>query len=181
MRETMTLDNILLSTYKNGNDSTTASPLLQHILVSHCNTTHPHGSGSLGVQHHPRQKSREPFWQLWPFSGALKDCWTEYFYILFFLLCFSHYASPCYVYPPDVKDPCLDKQCSFGALCVPSLDGLTARCQCPERCDNYGDSVDSVPICGGDGKDYNNKCEMEKASCMDMVERSVKYSGRCGE
>ena len=52
-------------------------------------------------------------------------------------------ASACYLFPPDAKDPCLDVLCSFGAQCVPSLDGLTARCQCPERCDDYGDSVGS--------------------------------------
>jgi len=54
-----------------------------------------------------------------------------------------HGAGACYVFPPDMVDPCRDKRCSFGAQCVPSLDGLTARCQCPQRCDNYGDRVTS--------------------------------------
>ena len=56
-----------------------------------------------------------------------------------------HGAGGCYVFPPDMVDPCRDKRCSFGAQCVPSLDGLTARCQCPQRCHNYGDNYgDSV-------------------------------------
>ncbi len=87
----------------------------------------------------------------------------------------------CYVYPPDVKDPCKGKECSFGAQCVPSLDGLTARCQCPERCNRYGDSVGSTPVCGSDGQDYNNQCEMRRTACREMKDIRVKYFGKCGE
>lgn len=87
----------------------------------------------------------------------------------------------CYVYPPDVKDPCKEKECSFGAQCVPSLDGLTARCQCPQRCDSYGDSVGSTPVCGSDGRDYPTQCEMRRAACREMKDIRVKYFGKCGE
>lgn len=86
----------------------------------------------------------------------------------------------CYVFPADIRDPCRDKRCSFGAQCVPSLDGLTARCQCPERCDNYGDSVDSTPICATDGQDYANTCEMRRAACSEMRDIEKKYDGKCG-
>lgn len=86
----------------------------------------------------------------------------------------------CYVFPPDARDPCRDKLCSFGAQCVPSLDGLTARCQCPERCDNYGDSVDSTPVCASDGRDFVNMCEMRRASCNEMKDLEKKYDGKCG-
>lgn len=79
----------------------------------------------------------------------------------------------------DAKDPCLDVLCSFGAQCVPSLDGLTARCQCPERCDDYGDSVGSGPVCGSDGQDYPNACKLRKAACQQMKDIRTKYNGRC--
>ena len=87
----------------------------------------------------------------------------------------------CYVYPPDIKDPCENMKCNFGAECVPALDGLSASCQCPDRCDSYGDTVDSTPVCGNDGKDYKNKCEMRKAACNKMKEIGVKYLGNCGK
>jgi len=90
-------------------------------------------------------------------------------------------ARSCYVYPADVKNPCLGKQCSFGAQCVPSLHGLVARCQCPESCSDYGDSVGHSPICGTDGRDYANHCEMRKASCREMKEIGHKYDGKCGQ
>jgi len=87
----------------------------------------------------------------------------------------------CYVYPTDVTDPCQGKECSFGAQCVPSLDGQTARCQCPEQCSHYGDSVGSRPVCGTDGRDYRNVCELRRAACHAMKDITVKYQGKCGE
>jgi len=56
-------------------------------------------------------------------------------------------VSTCYVYPVGVRDPCRGRNCSYGALCTPSLDGLTARCLCPERCDDYGDTIDNGALC----------------------------------
>ena len=87
----------------------------------------------------------------------------------------------CYAYPPDMTDPCEGKQCSFGAQCVPSLDGQTARCQCPEQCSHYGDSVGSRPVCGSDGRDYRNVCELKRAACHAMEDVTVKYEEKCGE
>ena len=91
------------------------------------------------------------------------------------------YIDTCYVYPPDVADPCRDQECSFGAYCVPSLDGMTARCQCPTSCNRYGDSIDSIPVCGSDGINYANQCEMRRSSCNNMKDVHVKYLGKCGE
>lgn len=84
-----------------------------------------------------------------------------------------------YNQPCDMKDPCEQKQCSYGAQCVPSLDGFSHRCQCPTRCNTYGDNIGSTPVCGNDGIDYDNMCEMRKAACQQMTDIRVKYYGKC--
>ena len=115
-------------------------------------------------------------------SAIFSDSLTAPLLLLLLVLSWSaHYAHCCYVYPPDVKDPCKDKDCSFGAQCAPSLDGLTARCQCPDHCDSFGDSVGSTPVCGSDGKDYSSQCEMRRTACTEMKDLRVKYFGKCGK
>ncbi|GFS69619.1 hypothetical protein NPIL_186111 [Nephila pilipes] len=94
------------------------------------------------------------------------------------LLC-SQLTLGCYQFPSDVKDPCMDKECHFGSKCRPSLDGRTAECLCPEKCANYGDSRGSRPVCGSDGRDYPNVCELERAACKQMREITIKYQGHC--
>ncbi|KAG8193219.1 hypothetical protein JTE90_005566 [Oedothorax gibbosus] len=86
---------------------------------------------------------------------------------------FTKHQGPC-----DLKDPCEEKKCHFGAQCQPSLDGRTAECICPEKCATYGDSR-SRPVCGTDGKDYLNVCELRRTSCLEMREIEVRYKGHC--
>jgi len=90
-------------------------------------------------------------------------------------------VSACYSYPEGVRDPCAGRQCSYGARCRPSLDGLTARCQCPDRCDRYGDSVDAGERCGDDGRDYASDCDLRLAACRGLREIRTKFDGRCGQ
>ena len=87
----------------------------------------------------------------------------------------------CYVFPPGKKDPCEGIKCHLGAMCVSSSDGTSYRCQCPVECNTYGDSVGSTPVCGNDGQDYNNWCELRMASCKTMKEIKVKYYGKCSK
>ena len=35
----------------------------------------------------------------------------------------------CYAFSTDFPDPCANKECEYGAQCVASLDGSSARCQ----------------------------------------------------
>lgn len=101
--------------------------------------------------------------------------------VLFLLLSTIHVALGCYKFPKDMRDPCLDKECHFGSRCRPSTDGLAAECACVEKCATYGDSRGSRPVCGSDGRDYQNVCELERTSCRETREIIVKYQGHCGE
>lgn len=81
----------------------------------------------------------------------------------------------------DLRDPCEEKECHFGAECQPSLDGRSAECLCPAQCATYGESSRSRPVCGTDGKDYPNVCEMRRTSCLEMRPINVRYKGNCGK
>ncbi|KAJ8960090.1 hypothetical protein NQ314_006115 [Rhamnusium bicolor] len=79
------------------------------------------------------------------------------------------------------SDPCRDKQCGFGSQCVVSPDGRNASCICPDKCPSYGDHTTSRPVCGSDGVDYRNQCELQQAACTSNSNITVKFSGKCGE
>lgn len=88
----------------------------------------------------------------------------------------------CYVFPADLSDPCRSHVCQYGARCIPSSDTRNATCECPLNCPNYGDhTTRSRPVCGTDGLDYNNQCELRRNSCMTKMNISVKYDGYCGK
>lgn len=79
------------------------------------------------------------------------------------------------------NDPCKDKQCGFGAHCVASPDGHNASCRCPENCRNYGDHPGSRSVCGSDGVDYKDQCELQRAGCESKINVTIKFLGKCGK
>nr|XP_022901915.1 agrin-like isoform X3 [Onthophagus taurus] len=81
--------------------------------------------------------------------------------------------------PSEQSDPCRDKQCGFGAKCVPTPDGRNFTCQCPDKCPNYGDHSMSRPVCGTDGADYKDQCELRKNACTTNANITVKFYGKC--
>lgn len=85
----------------------------------------------------------------------------------------------CYKFPDGVKDPCVDLDCQFGSECIRSRDGKKAECVCPEKCFTYGDSVGSRPVCGSDGRDYPNDCELRRRACSFNITIEPRFSGRC--
>jgi len=85
----------------------------------------------------------------------------------------------CYKFPEGVKDPCVELDCKFGSDCIRSRDGKKAECICPEKCYTYGDNVGSRPVCGSDGRDYPNDCEMRRRSCSLNISVEAKFTGKC--
>lgn len=112
--------------------------------------------------------------QLWPILSLT-------FLELFLLANELSLVKCCYKFPADMKDPCHQKDCRFGAQCKPTIDGRNAECVCPTSCATYGDSRGSRPVCGTDGRDYPNVCEMRRYSCKEMKDITVKFTGACGE
>ena len=101
-------------------------------------------------------------------------------YGIFIFLLLADSVNGCYKYPPGKKNPCEGHPCNFGAKCVPSLDGTAHRCMCEERCDSFGDNIGSTAVCGNDGVDYPNMCELKRAACHSITSIRVKYYGKCG-
>ena len=79
----------------------------------------------------------------------------------------------------DVPDPCLNKNCTLGAICERSLDGLTSRCICPRHCPSPG-SPGAITMCGSDGLEYQSLCQLRKAACENMKDIQPKTYGKCG-
>lgn len=94
---------------------------------------------------------------------------------------FWEFTHACYEFPVGRVNPCDGAKCNFGAKCVPTKDGTMHRCECPARCDNYGDTIDSMPVCGSDHVEYANRCELRRASCKEMTEINIKFFGKCGK
>uniref|UniRef100_A0A672JG54 Agrin n=1 Tax=Salarias fasciatus TaxID=181472 RepID=A0A672JG54_SALFA len=77
--------------------------------------------------------------------------------------------------PCSLKDPCSEVTCSYGSTCVQSSDGLSAKCMCPLGCDGKPEQT----VCGSDGKDYRNECELHQHACKDQRNVRVQYQGPC--
>uniref|UniRef100_A0A7N6B1A6 Agrin n=1 Tax=Anabas testudineus TaxID=64144 RepID=A0A7N6B1A6_ANATE len=77
--------------------------------------------------------------------------------------------------PCSLKDPCTEVTCSYGSTCIQSSDGLSAKCMCPLGCE--GKPMQTV--CGSDGKDYRNECELHQYACKNQKNIRVQYQGHC--
>uniref|UniRef100_A0A1I7XAX0 Agrin-like n=1 Tax=Heterorhabditis bacteriophora TaxID=37862 RepID=A0A1I7XAX0_HETBA len=95
-----------------------------------------------------------------------------------------YFVKGCYRYPKEKHHPCEDLRCGPGEDCVvtqsfQNKDVLSAQCICPKLCPNYGDSVDSSPVCSSDGVDYHSLCHMKQHACETKTNITVKYFGKC--
>uniref|UniRef100_A0A673X066 Agrin n=1 Tax=Salmo trutta TaxID=8032 RepID=A0A673X066_SALTR len=77
--------------------------------------------------------------------------------------------------PCALKDPCSEVICSYGSTCIQSSDGLSAKCMCPLSCDGKPEQV----MCGSDGQDYRNECELHKQACHTKKNIRLQRQGSC--
>ena len=108
-------------------------------------------------------------------------CVTNLIFFIIIVLA-NHFPSiqSCYRSTLDPTNPCYKKNCHLGAECIISFDGRTAECVCMEKCPSYGDSRGSRLVCGTDGRDYPNLCELNRHACEFSKEIHVRYNGSCG-
>ncbi|XP_026115214.1 follistatin-related protein 5-like, partial [Carassius auratus] len=70
--------------------------------------------------------------------------------------------------------PCEHKYCGLGKHCVVNRETGEGECQCLERCKPH-----YKPVCGSDGKLYQNHCELHRASCMAHQRITIMHSEEC--
>lgn len=87
------------------------------------------------------------------------------------------FISRVFLFHAALKDPCTEVTCSYGSTCVQSSDGLSAKCMCPLGCEGRGEQT----VCGSDGKDYRNECELHQHACKNQKNIRVQYQGHCGK
>ncbi|KAL6479847.1 hypothetical protein MHYP_G00108800 [Metynnis hypsauchen] len=71
-------------------------------------------------------------------------------------------------------NPCEHKYCGLGKHCVVDHETGQGQCQCLERCKPH-----YKPVCGSDGKLYQNHCELHRASCLAHQRITIVHSEEC--
>ncbi|XP_014246799.1 follistatin-related protein 5-like isoform X2 [Cimex lectularius] len=70
------------------------------------------------------------------------------------------------------QNPCLVKYCAKGQEC--RVRSGVARCVCVDDCPHH-----KSPVCGSDGKLYENHCSLHRASCLQGERIAVDHSFTC--
>ncbi|XP_054698190.1 follistatin-related protein 4 isoform X2 [Grus americana] len=69
---------------------------------------------------------------------------------------------------------CEKKYCGRGSKCVVNKDTDQPECRCVEDCKSS-----YVPVCGSDGKFYENHCQLHRASCLQRKKIYIIHSKDC--
>ncbi|NXE20047.1 FSTL4 protein, partial [Ardeotis kori] len=69
---------------------------------------------------------------------------------------------------------CEKKYCGRGSKCVVNRDTHQPECRCVEDCKSS-----YMPVCGSDGKFYENHCQLHRASCLQRRKIYIIHSKDC--
>ncbi|XP_054024309.1 follistatin-related protein 4 isoform X2 [Dryobates pubescens] len=69
---------------------------------------------------------------------------------------------------------CEKKYCGRGSECVVNKDTNQPECRCIENCKSS-----YMPVCGSDGKFYENHCQLHQASCLQRKKIYIIHSKDC--
>ncbi|XP_074739974.1 follistatin-related protein 4 isoform X2 [Strix uralensis] len=69
---------------------------------------------------------------------------------------------------------CEKKYCGRGSKCVVNKDTNQPECKCLEECKSS-----YMPVCGSDGKFYENHCQLHQASCLQRKKIYIIHSKDC--
>ncbi|XP_069725484.1 follistatin-related protein 4 isoform X3 [Phaenicophaeus curvirostris] len=69
---------------------------------------------------------------------------------------------------------CEKKYCGRGSKCVVNKDTNQPECRCIEDCKSS-----YMPVCGSDGKFYENHCQLHRASCLQRKKIYIIHSKDC--
>ncbi|XP_056358519.1 follistatin-related protein 4 isoform X2 [Oenanthe melanoleuca] len=75
----------------------------------------------------------------------------------------------------DSRRPsCGKKRCGRGSECVVNTDTSQPECTCVRRC-----KPSYMPVCGSDGRFYENHCQLHRASCLQRKRIYIIHSKDC--
>uniref|UniRef100_A0A8C2ZB79 Follistatin-like 5 n=1 Tax=Cyclopterus lumpus TaxID=8103 RepID=A0A8C2ZB79_CYCLU len=74
----------------------------------------------------------------------------------------------------DFENPCEHKYCGLGRHCVANHETGQGECKCLDHCKPH-----YKPVCGSDGKLYQNHCELHRASCLRGHKITIMHSEEC--
>uniref|UniRef100_A0AAY4E634 Follistatin-like 5 n=1 Tax=Denticeps clupeoides TaxID=299321 RepID=A0AAY4E634_9TELE len=96
------------------------------------------------------------------FMEFVSEPLSRYMHICSF---FSHKGLP---------GPCEHKYCGLGKHCVVNRETGHGECECLGHCKPH-----YKPVCGSDGRLYQNHCELHRASCMLRQKITILHSEEC--